>query len=68
MTKKITENFIYSVDEETFVLKIWHKDAPEGTPHFLEQPFNADTGEAFASVQDAEEFFFSRYGEAPIEE
>ena len=68
MIQKETQNFIYSIDEETFVLKVWDKNMPEQTAPFLEQPFNPETGETFTSIEDAELFFVSRYGEAPIEE
>jgi hypothetical protein len=65
--EKITENFRYSINEETYTLLVWNKKDENILP-FLEQSFNPYTGETFTSVEDAETFFSSQYGEMPITE
>lgn len=65
--KTTTENFIYTVDEDTFILKIWNKTASEDALPFLEQPHNPNTGEVFTSVEDAVKYFVDTYGEQPVE-
>jgi hypothetical protein len=65
--EKITENFRYSINEETYTLLVWNKKDENIFP-FLEQSFNPYTGETFTSVEDAETFFSSQYGEMPITE